>query len=192
MDDVRSWRMHHYNFHISGPGLFQCNGLTHEGDDFTISGKFWQEGGLVNVTFDKTYIEDGSEITWRYSGAIDQQSETLSGTLTGVPNVSDNFRVDENHSAVILPPDVHKYKFSFQHRVTPYDLRKRGPPVYLVDLTLTRKWCMEFFFKRGRFCEDTTAGEELFALLSPEEYLKHWNAYGLQIEEVWGRAVNHQ
>jgi len=161
--------MHHYVFEFSGEaGHFRSAGQNHNGNSYTIVGNVWEEDNTTRVTFNKTYTD--LPCTLRYVGTLDRQLGILSGKI-----------VDDAASDVRT--------FSFKH-ATPNDLRKSGPPVYNVDPKQTRKWCRDFLVMRVLY-EDTKAGEQLFRVLSPEEYHCIQSAFESD-SELWDCVSYHK
>lgn len=190
VNGVEEGYMHHYVFEFSGEaGHFRFRGRNHDDDPYTIAGTIREDDGATRVTFDKTYSTDPPQ-TLCYIGVLDRQLRVLSGTIVNGPQDS---KLTENGGVLDgdAPSDVRT--FLFKH-VTPNDLRKPAHPIYLVDSLQTRNWFLDFLIMRELFGEDTNAGNQLFRILSPEEYLSIWNALESdpEDEKIWGRVLYHQ
>jgi hypothetical protein len=179
--------MRHYIFEFAGEaGRFRSTGQNHNGDSYTIVGNLREDDNTTRVTFNKTYMDP--PFTLCYDGTLNRQLGILSGEIRD--NSKDSERMENNDDALVDEAHSHVRTFSFKH-VIPHDLRKSGPPVYIVDPEQARKWCMDFLVMRELFEPDTNAGEQLIRVLSPAEYRSIQSAFESD-SEVWNRVSYHR
>lgn len=187
IDGEQTWDLQYYNFkHTGVVGHFKTEDRNIDDEFYTIEGRVWEDDGIVHIAFDKTYPGD-SPTTLLYAGTLDQQAETFSGSFHNKSQKTEG--ADDGNS---VANSTELCSFSFK-RTTPEEIRKGGPPAYLVDAEQTRKLCILFFEMRYLLEDDSNAGEQLFRLLSAEEYRTHWAAYrGMSADsELWHRMPHH-
>lgn len=189
-DGEQVWDLQYYNFKYTGvAGHFKTEDRNLDDQFYMVEGRVWEDDGIVHVAFDKTYPGD-SPTTLLYAGTLDHQAETLSGSFhekgqkTEVTDEGDSVAADTNSTRLRT--------FSFK-RTTPEEIRKAGPPAYLVDAEQTRTLCILFFRMRDAIGDESNAGEQLFRLLSAKEFRCHWAAYQSMLadSELWHRMPYH-